>query len=338
MPDWSSQAELLKDAAVFVKFQHALLGVYAWEWFISLPFDWQVLTGRKRFRWPLIFYFANRYLLLGALIGIAIGFDTFQEINCQSLFTFNQFAGDAAVGLASINLSLRTLAIWSQNMYIKALLVIIILGHWSLILQGVLLDAQWSDELGSCIIQDTNTTILAATFTYSMCFDLIVLLLNAYKLGVRRQGKSRLTKMIFKDGLVFFFIAFLANLIATVFMFLKLNSIMSVVFNVPAAIASTIVATRAVRRLTNFTSSGPEMYQPSGSSTGAMRSHSGTRGLSTTGRKGQPGVHVQMETFVRAEEGMSPTSEFDNHITLKRQPAEQGSVEYDVETKAPAAF
>jgi hypothetical protein len=34
--------------------------------------------------------------------------------------------------------------------------------------------------------------------------------------------------------------SFLANLIATVFMLLNLNSIMSVVFNVPAAIASTV--------------------------------------------------------------------------------------------------
>nr|GAT52236.1 predicted protein [Mycena chlorophos] len=324
MPDWSSNAEILKDSTVFIKLQHSLLGIYAWEWFISLDFDWQVLSGQKRFRWPLIFYFANRYLLLGALIGIAIGFDTFTEVQCSSLFTFNQFAGDAALGLASINLSLRTIAIWSQNKYIIGLLVVIILGHWSLILQGVLLKAVWSDELESCVILSTNTTILAATFTYSMGFDLIVFCLNAYKLVLsRRRGKSRLTKLIFKDGLVFFFIAFLANLIATIFMFLNLNSIMSVVFNVPAAIATTIVATRAVRRLTNFTTKGPEMYQPSGTTSGALsggRSH----GITPTSRGGyqgtaQPGVHVQMETFVRAED-------------------EQGSVDYEPEAKTPNAF
>jgi len=335
MPDWSSQAEILKDAGVFIKLQHALLGVYAWEWFISLPFDWEVLTGRKRFRWPLIFYFANRYLLLGALIGIAVAFDTESEVDCQALFTFNQFAGDAALGLASINLSLRTLAIWSQNMWIKIFLVVIILGHWSLILQGVLLKAVWVPEANTCSITDTNTTVLAATFTYSMCFDLMVFCLNAYKLGMKRKGSSKLSKMIFKDGLLFFFIAFLANLIATVFMFLNLNSIMSVVFNVPAAIASTIVATRAVRRLTNFTSTGPEMYAPSGTSSGNMRS-SGNRGFTSTARGGKTqtaGVHVQMETFVRAEEGMSPTTDYGKEFSLKRTP-EQQSVEYDVEAKA----
>ncbi|KAJ6588673.1 hypothetical protein B0H19DRAFT_1100584 [Mycena capillaripes] len=320
MPDWSSNAEVAIDAGIFVKLNHALLSLYAWEWFISLPFDWEVLTGRKPFRWPLVFYFANRYLLLAAMAGIAVALDSTKEINCQAIYAFNQFAGDAAVGLASINLSLRTLAIWSQNGWIKILLIVIILGHWSLILQGVLLKAHWDDQLQTCVITSSNSTLLAATFTYSMGFDLLVFLLNAYKLGIRRNSKGRLSKMIFKDGLIFFFIAFLANLVATIFMFLNLNSIMTIIFNVPAAIASTIVATRAVRRLTNFTNKGPEMYAPSGSSgTGPnFRGHSGNRGLTTStrgGARGTQGVHVQV-----------------NELEVKRQT--EMSQDYDVEAKA----
>ncbi|KAJ7185813.1 hypothetical protein C8R46DRAFT_1061795 [Mycena filopes] len=321
MPDWSSQAEMIIDAGIFVKLMHAMVGVYAWEWFISLPFDWEVLTGRKQFRWPLFFYFANRYLLLTAMAGILVALDSTTEINCQAIYAFNQFAGDAAVGLASINLSLRTLAIWGQNKWIKIMLIVVIMGHWSLILQGVLLKAHWDPIANACIIDGSNNTILAATFAYSMGFDLVVFLLNA--------SSSKLTKMIFKDGLIFFFIAFLANLIATIFMILNLNSIMTIIFNVPAAVASTIVATRAVRRLTNFTIQGPEMYAPSGSTSGGMRSHSGNRGMTNSTRGGaRPpvGVHVQMETFVRAEgELQSPATE----LSLK-------SMDYDVEAKANA--
>ncbi|KAJ7100005.1 hypothetical protein B0H15DRAFT_936765 [Mycena belliarum] len=330
MPDWASQKELILDATVFLKFMHSLLGVYAWEWFISLPFDWEVLTGKKAFRWPLIFYFLNRYLLLAAMAGIAVALDSTTEIDCQAVYTFNQFAGNAAVGLASINLSLRTLAIWSQNKWIKLFLIVVILGHWSLILQGVLLKANWDPQLNACNITGTNNTVLAATFTYSMCFDLVVFLLNAYKLGSKRKSGSRLMKMIFKDGLIFFFIAFLANLIATVFMIMNLNSIMNVIFNVPAAIASTIVATRAVRHLTNFTSKGPEMYAPSGSTSASnFRSASGgPRGITASGRGGaQPGVHVQMETFV-LQDSTHADPEYGPDLSLKRQ-------SYDAENKAP---
>ncbi|EIW78636.1 hypothetical protein CONPUDRAFT_60653 [Coniophora puteana RWD-64-598 SS2] len=263
MTDWSSQAELMQDTQVFIKLQHALLGLYAWEFIISLDFDWAVLTGKKKFRWPLCFYFAGRYLLLFALIGIAIALDTTKPINCQALYAFLQFAGDAAVGMASINLSLRTIAIWSRNKYIIGLLLVIILGHWSLILQGVLLKAAYFPGEG-CAITDSNTTVLSATFIYSMCFDLIVLCLSTYKLAWEPRRKqmgaqSQLVKMIFADGLVYFFIAFVANAIATVFMIMNWNAIMSVIFNVPAAIASTIVASRVVRRLTNFRLTGPEI-------------------------------------------------------------------------------
>ena len=54
----------------------------------------------------------------------------------------------------------------------------------------------------------TNNTILAATFIYSMIFDLLILLLSMYKLvlGVR-GGRSQLMGLLFKDGLVYFFIA-----------------------------------------------------------------------------------------------------------------------------------
>ena len=125
------------------------------------------------------------------------------------------------------------MAIWSQNRYIIGFLVLIILGHWSLILQGttvrlvmkatkvlttstgVLVKAKWVPGIG-CAITETNNTILAAIFIYSMCFDLIVLLLNMYKLiGIhwnpsskQRLVQSRLSQMIFADGLIFFFIAY----------------------------------------------------------------------------------------------------------------------------------
>ena len=62
-----------------------------WEFATSLNFDWDFITGKKKFRWPMvskaalketrrpihpliiqIFYFANRYFLLFALIGMYV--------------------------------------------------------------------------------------------------------------------------------------------------------------------------------------------------------------------------------------------------------------------------
>lgn len=54
-----------------------------------------------------------------------------------------------------------------------------------------------------------------------MAFDFTVLMLTAWKLVIAapsatRVGRSMLVTLIFGDGLIYFVVAFLANLIATV--------------------------------------------------------------------------------------------------------------------------
>jgi len=338
MPDWTSSAEIEKDGAVFSKFMHALLGLYIWEWFTSLDFDFDYIRGKRQFRWPLTFYFLNRYCLLFALIGIAIALNVTTEINCQGLYTFNQLFGNAAIGLASINFSLRTMAVWSQRWYIVAPLVLLILGQFSLLLHGVLLKATY-DPADGCVITDTDNTLLAATFIYSMCFDFTVLSLTAWKLVINApstkvMGRSRLVVLIFGDGLIYFFIAFLSNLLATIFMLLNLNPVMSIIANVPAAIGSTIVACRAVRRLALFTSSGPEMFASTQASTLAFRNSKSTaqRPRVNTNIVKSEGVHVQMETFESPSTGRTYT-EYDamGNIMNKSSPADD--FEHDPEAQ-----
>ncbi|KAJ3746704.1 hypothetical protein DFH05DRAFT_1486321 [Lentinula detonsa] len=314
------------------------LFVYSWEWFTSLDFDWDYIRGKRQFRWPLIFYFLNRYCLLFALVGIAIALNVTTEINCQALYTFNQCVGNAAIGLASINFSLRTMAVWSQKWYIVMPLILLILGQWSLLLHGILLKASY-DPVAGCVIVETDSRLLLAGFTYTMCFDFVVLSLTAWKLVINApsskvMGRSRLVVLIFGDGLIYFIIAFLSNLLATIFMLMNLNPVMSIIANVPSAIGSTIVACRAVRRLALFTSSGPEMFASTQASTLAFRSNTtpSTRPprLNTTLKS--EGVHVQMETFESPSSGATyanPIYDAMGKILDKNSPAE----EYDLEAQ-----
>ena len=98
------------------------------------------------------------------------------------------------------------MAVWGQKWYIIAALVLISLGHWSLLLHGILLTAAWIPGQG-CLITSTDSNLLSATFIYSMIFDFTVLILTASKL-VRPSGtKSQLVNMMFADGLYYFIIA-----------------------------------------------------------------------------------------------------------------------------------
>ncbi|OSC97777.1 hypothetical protein PYCCODRAFT_1439873 [Trametes coccinea BRFM310] len=347
MVDWQSQQEIINDSTVFLKFIHAIAGLYFWEFVTSLDFEWGFITRQKRFHYPAVFYFLNRYCLLFTMIGLLIALDTTVEINCQALYTFNQITGQASSGLASINLSIRTMALWSHHRNIVIPIVVVILGHWSLILQGVLVKASWVPGVG-CQVTGSNNTILAATFIYSMCFDLGILLLSMYKLVIGvKGGRSQLMTLLFKDGLVYFIIAFLSNLLATVFILLNLNPIMSVIFNVPAAIFSTIVACRAVRRLTNFSMKGPEVFSSTGHSFRAVHpaASANTIGLSpSVAHRGtikhksdlSDGVHVQMQTFTVADEDRLSdyNSEGDTQKARIADP-EMGDAEISAEFKRP---
>ncbi|CCL99582.1 uncharacterized protein FIBRA_01600 [Fibroporia radiculosa] len=216
------------------------------------------------------------------------------------------------------------MAVWSQSLYIVVPLVLVILGHWSLLLQGMAIMSDENNMVGSffdvkatqlkaeyipgtgCAITQTNNTILAATFIYSMCFDALVMVLSAIKL-LRRQGRSQVVALLFKDGLIYFIASFIANLIATVFMVLNLNSVMSVIFNVPAAVVSTTFSCRAVRRLTTFKLQGPEVFQSSSGSGGVLNFFSGNVPASGDRQKqtvprDMSGVHVQMQTFTVADD------------------------------------
>jgi len=302
MVDWSSPAEIMKNALTFDRFMHCLLGVYVWEWVLSLDFDWQYISGSKQFRWPLVFYFLNRYCLLFALVGITIALNVTTRIDCQVLYTFNSLFGQASIGLASINLSLRTIAIWSKRWYIVAPLVTIILGHWTLLLFGIHVKAKWIDGQG-CVITETHSKLLAITFIYTMVFDFIVLALTAFKLLFPATTRSPLVNLVFNDGLAYFMIAFLANVVATVFGLLNLNPVMSIIANVPAVIAASIAACRAVRRLSDYNTKGhQEVFAASvQGSTIAFRSLSARpKGNTKMANMAPPAsIHVKMDTLER---------------------------------------
>jgi hypothetical protein len=297
MVNWHSPEVITEDEFIFLKFIHVLLGLYAWEWLSSLDFDWEYLTGRKKFRWPMAFYFLNRYCLLLSLIGITISFNVTTKVDCQSLYLFNQVTGNMALGLVSINLSIRTMVVWSLKWYIVIPLVAIILGHWSLLLHGLLLRAEWDPSTGGCIITETNPSILSATFIYSMCLDFIVLCLTGFKLHYTSANRSQIGTLIFTDGLVYFIVAFIANVIAVTFLLLNLNPVMSIIATVPAAIASTTVTCRAVRRLANFPLRGSDPYQGTHTRTTiSSLTVVSTPQANTIGTK-QSGMEIQLETF-----------------------------------------
>ena len=86
-----------------------------------------------------------------------------------------------------------------------------------------------------------------------MALDLIVFVLAI--IGLLMSARSSLWKLLFRDGIIYFVIAFSANLTVAVFVLLNLNPIMDVMFFLPAACIAVSAATRSFIQLDTYLTS-----------------------------------------------------------------------------------
>jgi len=252
MPDWSSPREIARDMVVFEEICLAALGLYTWEVIIHLPFDWSIISRKREVHWPAFLYLYCKYSLFFGTIGITIANNVTTKVNCQALYVFIQFTGFTTIGSASTLLMLRTIAVWNRVPLVTVPLVLASMGQWGLLLHGiVIVRSSWSDVARACVVNAAQPVFMEAIYLYTMSLDLIVLLLTVIGLAMS-QNRSSLWQLLFRQGIIYFFVAFIANLLPAIFLVLNLNPIMNLVFSVPAAVASSIVACRSFVSLTNF--------------------------------------------------------------------------------------
>ncbi|KAJ3478009.1 hypothetical protein NLI96_g10062 [Meripilus lineatus] len=325
MVRWDSPEEIMRDRDAFVKLIHVLAGIYFWEFAVSLDFDWSFIHGRKKFSWPMIPYFLTRYIGLGAMIGILLSVNITAQMDCQSLYMFISVATALSGGFASVNFAIRTLGndldlrhtrqsahhwplgspalrfgVFPFNISISN---IDSFGHTAI----VKTDAFW--QPGSGCISHSAANGVVATFISTLIFDFIVLSLCAYKLMEGNHKKSRLVNLLFKDGLIYFAVVFVASIPAAVIAFLNLNPVMDVIPAFPALFVHVIGSCRAVRRLSNFSSETASVYMTPTApdpSTIAFRPHptllSTIRSPTLLSTNQSDGVQIQVDTFTTTSE------------------------------------
>ncbi|KZV90910.1 hypothetical protein EXIGLDRAFT_616308 [Exidia glandulosa HHB12029] len=219
MVNWSDPAEIARDADAFNKLIFALFGLYFWELCTTFRFDWEIISRKRAFKWPLIFYFLTRYSLFFALLGLMITI----TVTAEALYTFCQWAGNTAIAGASTCLMIRTIAIWERKAFITIPLVIISLGQWGLLYHGIVtVKADWSPEAGACLVTGTKPLFLNLLYFYTMSLDLVVLILTLLGLMLL-NARSSIGKLLAADGVLYFAVAFAANIFPATLNVLDLN-------------------------------------------------------------------------------------------------------------------
>lgn len=122
-----------------------------------------------------------------------------------------------------------------------------------------------------------------------MFVDLVVLVLSTIGL-LLTPGRSSLWKLLFKDGVVFFLMAFFSNAAATVMLLLNLNPAMNLIFSVPAACITAAAASRSFIRLSTW--APPDVYLHQSVLVNTTR-------VGTNTHKSSPTTQVSMAVWTR---------------------------------------
>ncbi|KAI0062698.1 hypothetical protein BV25DRAFT_597421 [Artomyces pyxidatus] len=283
MVNWNDPVTLTRDYAAVVKLLHVSGGLYIWEFFLNLDFDWEIVRGRRQYRWSFPLYIGCRFSAVLAIITLFIGFDSSSEIDCQLWVVFVFLLAYMSTILASALIVLRVVAIWNKNIPAVVLAVATWLVAVVFYVRSVVLTrAEWDEEIGSCAV--LNTAESKDNIIATLVSDIVLLLLMFF--GLLRWPNAGMVhgiwRLLYTQGILWIVIVTLAEVPPVAFIFLNLNAAFNLMFQVPELIIMTIGATRIYRSLADYSSVNDLQAdtrfttRPGGSTGSALVAHSGT--------------------------------------------------------------
>ncbi|KAG1817140.1 uncharacterized protein BJ212DRAFT_1351166 [Suillus subaureus] len=234
MVDWNDPGFEVKLEMLSVQLLYAIFGLYSWEYIRSSHVEIALLRRQLSFRWALLSYITARFSFLIATILLAMRSSPFHtSMSCQSMDFAIMFLTNIAIGCSTTNLMIRTWLIWKTSCLLRLLLVLLSLGHWTL-LTLFPTTARASTINGICVVHFVNPAYASAVVIYTMSYDLVLLVFTVIGL-LKMPSSSTLWKTLVKQGVIYFVLNFVVNLILLVLNRLNLNPIMDAILGMPAA-------------------------------------------------------------------------------------------------------
>ncbi|KAG1793144.1 uncharacterized protein HD556DRAFT_1375972 [Suillus plorans] len=248
MVDWNDADLQAKLGTLSVQLFYAIFGLYGWEYIRSSHVEVALLRRQFPFRWPLLSYITARLSFLIVTVLLAMQFSPFHtSVDCQSMNSVIMLVTNVAIGCSATNLMIRTWLIWKTNYLLRLFLVLTSLGYWTILTLFVVTTRAFTTN-GLCMIHFTNPAYASAVVIYTMLYDLVLVVLTVIGLS-RVPSSSTLWKTLVKQGVIYFFLNVLVNMILLVLNRLNLNPIMNAIFSMPAVCVCTIASSQVVLSL-----------------------------------------------------------------------------------------
>ncbi|KAI9453596.1 hypothetical protein F5148DRAFT_459820 [Russula earlei] len=217
MVKWSNRETILHQLEALVKVVHFMTGVYIWEFFSKLNFEWSIIRQRRRRGWTAALYMACRVTTLAAAVTHMTGFNMTSPISCKTWLVFVRIFANTSTTLALTLYGLRSIAIWQRNSYLLVFLVACLITNVVLWLRlTVRPDVEWNEETRTCLVMKVSRGL--PNNVSMLIIDVILFVITLSGVFRRNSGKD-------------------------------LNDVMNLMFQTPAIVFSGIGATRMYRQI-----------------------------------------------------------------------------------------
>ncbi|KAH9170728.1 hypothetical protein EDB89DRAFT_1250978 [Lactarius sanguifluus] len=330
MVNFHDPAVIKADLTALMNFLHCLDGVFFWDFFTTLSFEWDYITGRRKFRWTLLLYSLSRLAALGTAICNIVGYNVTHQINCQQWILWSLITGYTSFACASALISLRVVAIWGRNYLVMGVTIGMWLTNVGFLLYGLVrIRSAWSPSAHECLVENTFQNRNNITVTVATDFAQLIIML----VGLMRsqQTKYGMFRHLYVQGLIWLVAATIGELPAAIFINLNLNDPWNLMFQYFALYTMQICATRMYRSLENYNmeidkySHGPEThgelrFRTHSSGTMDIGSRSGVRGgLATDSTEDWEFTLPDKSTVEKKETELTKMPSLDLQLTSSRR-------------------
>ncbi|KAI0298680.1 hypothetical protein B0F90DRAFT_683878 [Multifurca ochricompacta] len=246
MVNYHDPSVILADLRALTRFLHVGDGVYIWDCFSTLWFEWSFVKGEQPYRWSIWVYASTRLATLLNVLTNLIGFNVRKSINCQ-LWLYSEFiTAYTAFALGSLLMLLRIVAIWSTNKWVLGASIGTWLTNLAFLIRSVVItSAHWDHTLGMCVLDESQRSRDNTTATF--CAEAFLLLVMLA--GLMRQRDHYLGRLLFNQGLIWLIAATIAEVPPFVLLFLNLNGPWNLMFQTSSLLIMTMCVTRMYRGL-----------------------------------------------------------------------------------------
>ncbi|KAF8501081.1 hypothetical protein F5888DRAFT_1333173 [Russula emetica] len=304
------------DPLLLLKFWLIMDGIYLWEFVTTMNYEWSLIRGHRSYRWTIWIYEIARISTLTSIVMNLVFLNVTARFNCSVWVIFTWIFSFLGLASGSLLIVLRVIAIWHKNNVALG----IASGIWTInlgfLISGVArIRAAWNPLANKCVVinLETSKPSLISLFVTD-CLLLLLMLAGLLHLRRRGGGTFELGRLLWRQGLIWFTIATIAEFIQVLFLILDVNDVLNNLFLVPCQVTLVISATRLYRALANFSSPVTGSSTQPDESTG--HSHVRTHRSMPNSSKHSPFVHVpssRLEVTVHKayeEHAMSHTDHF----------------------------